>query len=257
MQICTLIVDDEPLACVRLRELLQSDPDVVIVGEGATGEDALRLVAELRPHLIFLDIQMPGLDGLSAIRRAEPPIPIVVFVTAFDQYAVDAFDVSALDFLVKPVRRDRLHATLKRVKSALEMKQLEDYRCDLITLVDNLKLKANSRSLAVKSGHGYTIVPLEEVLFLQAERDYVRIQTRDRAHLMRERMHLIEKKLAASDFVRIHRSLIVNSRHVKQILPLASGEFRVGLSSGAWLTGSRRYRKSVDELLGTSFRSSV
>ncbi|HYO75200.1 MAG TPA: LytTR family DNA-binding domain-containing protein [Thermoanaerobaculia bacterium] len=244
-----LVVDDEPLARKRMRSLLRDYEDVTVAGEAADGAEAIRVVAELEPDVVFLDVQMPELDGFEVVRRLEPEQrPLIVFVTAFEQYALDAFRASAVQYLLKPVDRDELHNTIVRVRrlvatpvpdSALNdlLQQLQKPRDFLQRIVINVK----GRTLLFR---------VDQIDWFESAGNYVRLHVGHDRYLLRETMSGLEEKLDPQQFVRIHRSAIVNLERVREMQPTSHGEYTVTLIDDTRLTLSRVYRERIKPLLG-------
>lgn len=255
-RIKTLIVDDEPLARERIRSLLASDPDFEILGEAGNGEEAVIAIDGERPDLLFLDVQMPGLDGfqvLEAIGAEE--MPVTIFVTAYDQYAIRAFEVHALDYLLKPFDRQRFQQTLDRAKSVLQQQaQAPELNQRLLSLISDFRTPARPvERLVVKAQGRVYFVATHEIDWIEAAGNYLKLHVGANEHLIRETMNAIEERLDPSQFVRIHRSTIVNIERVKELQPWFHGDFVVLLKDGQQLTLSRNYREKVQERLGISF----
>jgi two-component system LytT family response regulator len=231
-----LIADDEPLARKKIRSLLAREPDTEVVGECGSGSDAAKLIRELDPDLVFLDIEMPDLDGLSMLERLGSRAPVVIFVTAYEQYAVRAFAVKALDYLLKPIDRSRFRSALERAR-------------------EHLKLDAQPLArLLVRSGESFEIVKVDDIDWLEAADNYVKVHALGETHLVRETLTRLKSKLDPSRFVRIHRSTLVNVERIRSLHPLFHGDQMVVLRDGTELTLSRRYRHELEALLGRSAR---
>ena len=254
----TLIVDDEPAARDGMRHLLAADPEIVLAGECSNGREAAAVIRETAPDLVFLDVQMPGLDGFGVLREVGVDrAPAVVFVTAFDQYALRAFDVHALDYLLKPFTDDRFRQSLERAKQLVRQGRLGDLSGKLAALLDHDEpAPARPRyldRLVVKSGGKVTLLPVGEIEWIDAEGDYVRIHVGKTWHLLRETMKNLEDQLDSARFVRIHRSTIVNLEKVKELQPFFRGEYVVVLHNGTTLKLSRGYRDNLEARLGLTF----
>lgn len=242
MKYKTLIVDDEPLARERLRTLLARDPDIQVVGECGGGRSAIAAVATHTPDLMFLDVQMPEIDGFAVIEAIGPgAVPALVFVTAHDQYAVKAFEVHALDYLLKPFDSERFENALRRAK-----RQLEGGLSDrLAALLRNTQ----RQRLVIKNAGRITFLRVDEIDWIEAEGNYVRLHTGSESHLLRETMNGIEARLDARQFMRIHRSRIVNIDSIKELKPWFRGEYVVVLRGGEKLTLTRSYRDRLEQLV--------
>jgi two-component system LytT family response regulator len=249
----TLIVDDEPLARERLRTLLQQEPDVEIVGESSDGRQAVTAITQLAPDLVFLDIQMPSLDGFGVLKAIEDrPLPTVVFVTAYDQYALQAFEVHALDYLLKPFTARRFQKALQRAR--LEQKREgngNSVERRLLNLLDDIGGdKRFTKRIVVKSSGRIHFVKVDEIDWIEAEGNYVRLHLGPSSHLLRETMKGMEAALDPDKFLRIHRSTIVNAERIRELQPLFHGEYAVLLHDGTRLVASRgpenRLRKMLE-----------
>jgi two-component system LytT family response regulator len=254
----TLIVDDERAARDGIRHLLAADPEIVVAGECSNGREAAAAIRDTAPDLVFLDVQMPELDGFGVLREVGAErAPAVVFVTAFDQYALRAFDVHALDYLLKPFTDDRFRQSLERAKQLVRQGRLGDLSRKLAALLDHDEpAPARPRyldRLVVKSGGKVTLLPVGEIEWIDAEGDYVRIHVGKTWHLLRETMKNLEDQLDGARFVRIHRSTIVNLEKVKELQPFFRGEYVVVLHNGTTLKLSRGYRDNLEARLGRTF----
>lgn len=253
-----LIVDDEPLAREGIRLLLEDEPDIEIVGEAADGAEALRAIESLRPKLVFLDVQMPGMNGMEVLKQLDKAnMPEVIFVTAYDQYALKAFEVHALDYLLKPFNRERLHQALQRALRHLRRRHLDNLEERLLALLDAYKSEAAVvptyvQRLVVKSAGYIFFLTVDEIDWIEAAGNYVRLHVAGKTHLLRETMSAMEQKLDPATFVRIHRSAIVNLHRIKRLRPLQNSEYTLLLHDGTELTSSRRYRKNLNVLLESS-----
>ncbi len=254
-RIRALIADDEPLARERIAGLLQSEPDIEVVGECPDGTKTVAAIQQLSPDVVFLDVQMPGATGFDVVQAVRPDrMPIVVFVTAYDKYALKAFDVHALDYLLKPFDRDRFQKALQRAREQVERQQTGDLGRRLLALVHDLK-PANQRldRLVIKSGGRVFFLRTDEIDWIEAAGNYVRLHLGNDSHLFRETMTALEGRLDPQRFFRIHRSRIVNIERVQELQPWFNGEYAVLLRNGTKLTLSRGYREKLQERLGRSF----
>lgn len=250
-KIRALIVDDEPLARRRIRSLLAHDSSVDVIGECSDGFKAVSSISQLTPDLVFLDVQMPAMDGFEVIQTVGPErMPTVIFVTAYDQYALKAFEVNALDYLLKPFDRSRFQKTLERAKALIRQVQNGNVNDQLLSLLGNLRLEQKiADRFIIKSGGRVVFLRVEEIDWMRAVGNYVRLQVGRDSHLMRETMNGMEAKLAPDKFMRIHRSTIVNLDRVKEVQPWAKGEHVVIMRDGTRLIMSRRYRERLNERL--------
>jgi two-component system, LytTR family, response regulator len=247
-----IIADDEPLARERLRMLLAPEQWLEIARECENGADVISAIHELRPDLVFLDVQMPGATGFEVIEAVGPEhMPAVIFVTAYDRYALRAFDVSALDYLLKPFDRERFQQALARARHGLHDSSRADLEQRLLALVKDLKQTPQRVDrFVVKSGGRVYFVRTEEIDWVEAAGNYVKLHVGDQTHLVRETMTAMEAQLDPDAFVRIHRCHIINIERVSEMQPWFNGEYVVCLNGGARLTLSRGYRERFQQRLG-------
>ena len=249
MTLRAILVDDEPLARRRLRALLEGEPRVEIVAECEDGDGALDTVRRLRPDLMFLDVQMPGLDGFDVVELLKPDAcPAVIFVTAYDKYAMRAFDVHAADYLLKPFARARLATAVDR---AAALAGTAENPKRLQALVRTVRDGQPLRRFLVKTAGRVYAVRAEDVESIESADHYVELRTKADAHLLRESLSAIERRLDPSRFARIHRSTIVNVDRIKELRPAFHGEFVVVLASGREVHCSRTYAGALARLLGS------
>lgn len=252
MAIRTLIVDDEPLARERIRTLLAAEPDVRIIGECADGKSAVTAIRGKSPELLFLDVQMPEMDGFAVLEALrDEPAPVVIFVTAYDRYALRAFDVHAIDYLLKPFDRERFHRALHRAREAIQGDGGEQLSRRLLALLQDVRAEPRYlQRLVIKSGGRVFFLRVEEIDWIEAAGNYLRLHVGRSEHLLRDTMNRIESQLDPEQFLRIHRSTIVNLERVKELQPSFHGDYLVLLHDGRRLTLSRNYRARLQELLG-------
>jgi len=250
-RIRTLIVDDEPLARKGVRQLLEEDPEVEILGECGDGLEAVEQIKALHPELVFLDIQMPEMDGFAVLDALTPAeLPIVVFVTAYDQHALRAFQVHALDYLLKPFEEERFEEALARAKAQLRHKNGSQLTRRIIEMLDGTREERQGPGrIMVRNAGRITFIRVEEVDWIEAQGDYVCLHCQGKKHLVREKISDMETQLAADRFLRIHRSTIVSIPRIKEMQPLFHGEYAVVLHDGTRLTMSRSFRDRVFERL--------
>jgi two-component system, LytTR family, response regulator len=248
MPITALIVDDESLARKRMRKLLRATDDVTVVGEAAGGEEALSIIAERRPQVVFLDVQMPRLNGFDVVRRIAPESrPLIVFVTAYEQYALDAFRASAVQYLLKPVGQEPLRMALTRVREVVAARS----NPSLTEFLERLqKRTAFMQHVAVKSKGRVRLVRIEQIDWFESAGNYVRLHAGGERFLLRETMSGLEAKLDPQQFVRIHRTAIVNLERIREMQRILHGEYVVVLHDDTRLTLSRVYRERIEPLLG-------
>lgn len=247
-----LLVDDEPLAREMIREMLMDDVDVQIVGECVNGREAVEAIQEHNPDLIFLDVQMPEVGGFEVLEALKSvAMPHVIFVTAYDQYAVRAFEVHALDYLLKPFDRERFDSAWRRAKSHILASRNGEMDQRILAILE--ELKAGSKyleRLVIKSGGRVFFLETDDIDWIEAEGNYVSVHTGKKSHLLRETISSLESQLDPKKFLRIHRSSIVKIDRIKELQPWFHGEYRVILLDGTQLTLSRNYRENLQEALG-------
>ena len=253
--LAVVIADDEPLARERVRQLLARHPRWTVVAECRTGPEAVDAILDHRPAAVFLDIRMPGLDGLEvadAVSGDESGDgPAVVFVTAYDEFALRAFDVSAVDYLLKPIDRERFDRTVVRLENRLASDAPPDSRPDVAIILDGVRPNMPPlRRFLVRSPRGYHFVDAADVEWIEAEGNYAALHAGGRVHLVRHTMKTLEARLDPSAFVRVHRSAIVHVARIARVEPLGHGEYRLHLTSGARVHSSRGYGERVVALLG-------
>jgi two-component system LytT family response regulator len=253
-RIRVLIVDDEPLARGMVREMLANDPEAEIVGECSNGREAISAIKSLGPDLIFLDVQMPEFGGFEVLESLkEEPLPRVIFVTAYDQYAVRAFDVHALDYLLKPFDRERFMTAWDRAKIHISKEQFDRRDQHIVALLE--ELKAGTRyieRLVVKTAGRVFFLDTSDIDCIEAEGNYVRVHNGPKSYLLRETISGLESQLDPRKFLRIHRSAIVRIDRIKELQPWFHGEYHVILKDGKQLTLSRNYRANLQEAVGNS-----
>src|SRR5215210_1669372 len=233
-----LLVDDEPLARDMIREMLVDDPEVEIVGECVNGREAVEAIQEHNPDLIFLDVQMPEIGGFDVLETLKSVhVPHVIFVTAYDQYAVRAFEVHALDYLLKPFDRERFDSAWRRAKSHILSTRNGEMDQRILAILE--ELKAGSKyleRLVIKSGGRVFFLDTDDIDWIEAEGNYVSVHTGKKSHLLRETISSLEAQLDPKKFLRIHRSSIIKIDRIKELQPWFHGEYRVLLMDGTQLT---------------------
>jgi two-component system LytT family response regulator len=252
MTIRAVVVDDEPLARLRIRSLLAEAEDVEVVAECANGREAIRAIEESPPDLLFLDIQMPEIDGFDVLRAiGVGRVPVVIFVTAYDQFALRAFEAHALDYLLKPFDDERFEAALQRARERIRQQAGGDLDRRLRALLAEVRGdRGYLQRLVVPTGHRSVFVRTEEIDWIEAERNYIRLHVGGRAYLLRENLSRIESALDPARFCRIHRSTIVSVDRIQAVESLLGGEYLVVLRDGTKLTSGRSYRRSLHALMG-------
>lgn len=247
-----LIVDDEPIARGGLRTLLAAERDFEIIGESRNGREAIQAIREQKPDLVFLDVQMPKMNGFTVIEQiGVEQMPAVIFVTAYDKYALQAFEINALDYLLKPFDEERLQKTLQRVRKHFLRENLDHLQERLATLLNQLSQKGKKRPdrLVVKSAGRIFFINVDEIDWIEAAGNYVQLHIGPQSHLLRQTMDGMEAELDPEKFLRIRRSAIVNIACVKELQVFSKGEYLIMLHNGAKLNSSRRYRSKLDFIL--------
>jgi two-component system, LytTR family, response regulator len=252
MTIRAAIVDDEPLARRRIRNLLLEARDVELVAECANGEDAIESLEASPPDVLFLDIQMPEVDGFDVLQAiGVGRVPAVIFVTAYDQFALRAFEAHALDYLLKPFDDERFEAALQRARERIGQQQGGDLDRRLRALLEAVRGDHGYlRRLVVPAGHRSVFIRTEQIDWIEAERNYIRVHSGGRAHLLRENLSRIASALDPARFCRIHRSTIVNVDRIQAVESLFRGEYLVVLHDGTKLTSGRSYRPNLHAIMG-------
>ena len=243
-----LIVDDEPLARERIRSFLANEADVEVVGECADGESAVRAILQEEPDLVFLDVQMPGMDGF-AVLRAIPAerLPLVVFVTAYNQHAIEAFEVHAVDYLLKPFKPSRFQEALRRARALLASRQTGELNQRLVDLLQASKPQHVTR-LAVRTADRILFLRADQIDWIEAAGNYVVLHVGKETHILRETLGALEASLDPERFLRISRSALVAVDQIKELQPLFKGEYAVVLRDGQQLTMTRGLREVQDLL---------
>lgn len=247
-----LIVDDESLARERIRTLLQTDDEIEIVGECADGREALAAILSIAPELLFLDVQMPEMSGFEVLGAIsdEARLPVVIFVTAYDQFALRAFEVHALDYLLKPFDRERFLKALGRAKEQIEHERKGALGQRLLSLLADLKPEQKTlERLVIKAAGRVFFLRADEIDWIESAGNYACLHVGRESHLLRETMNTMETRLNHDRFRRIHRSTIVNIERIKELQPLFRGEYVVILRDGTQLTSGRAYRDRLQQLL--------
>ena len=253
-RISALIVDDEPLAREMIREMLADDSDVEIAAECTNGREAVDAIKSLKPDLVFLDIQMPELGGFEVLESFErESTPYVIFVTAYDQYAVRAFEVHAFDYLLKPFDHERFDVAWHRVKAQIQADQSGERERHILALLEELKSgPRHLERLVIKNGGRVFFLNVQDVYCIESEGNYVRVYDNQKGYLLRETISNLEEQLDPKQFRRIHRSAIVKIDRIKEMQPWFHGEYRIIMENGKELTLSRNYRANFQGAVGNS-----
>ncbi len=267
-KIRTVLVDDEPLAIRGMTHRLAMFPEIEIIAECANGREAIREIKNSTPDLVFLDIQMPGVDGFGVVRALiGAPAPLIVFVTAYDKFAIDAFEANALDYLVKPVEEERLKDAIHRVREAIKTRAAAQRETRLVELLAGLSADERDQikeliadpewtskerypeRLSFKDGSKVVVLDASDIEWIDAAGDYMCIHAGGKTHIIRETMKTLQQRLDPARFQRIHRSAIVNLSKVKELHPHSNGEYFIVLESGGELKLSRSYKDVVARFL--------
>jgi two-component system LytT family response regulator len=254
MTVRVVVADDEPLARRRLVRLLEEEPDAELVSACANGAEAVEAIRLRAPDVLFLDVQMPALDGFGVLASLrDTPVPAVVFVTAHDSYALQAFEANALDYLLKPFDAERFHRAYLRAKERLRTPAADPNAEKLAELLETLaRPRAGADRIAVRSDGKVYFVRAADIDYIEAASNYVRLHTGKNEHLLRESLTSIEGRLDPARFLRIHRTTIINVERIRELQPWFSGEFIAILTDGTRLKVSRGYRDRVSRWLGQS-----
>jgi two-component system LytT family response regulator len=254
-KIRAVISDDEALSRVRIRNLLKHHPEVEVIAECADGLQTVDAVIKNKPDLLFLDIQMPGLTGFQALKKLQPnQMPLVIFVSAYDQYTLKAFEVHALDYILKPFKRKRFEESLTWAKMQLSQNSSENITMRALSILDELERTKNYVDrFAVKTNGRVSLIRAEEVDWIQAEDNYIRIHQRKESFLIRYKIGSIEEKLNPRQFIRIHRGAIVNIDRIQELQQVFHRDYQVILQDGTKLPLGRNYRQKLREVLGNQF----
>lgn len=243
-----VIADDEPMARSKIRLMLSSEPGLEVLAECQNGAETLKALSVYKTDLLFLDIHMPDLDGFEVLSRIpEGEIPIVIFTTAYDEHAVKAFEAQALDYLLKPFDQERLHQAVERARKELLKTKDRDAAQQILRYLSETGIR--SRRLIVKTGGRVVFLSFDEIDWVEAAANYVRIYVGREAYVLRKGIGEIAERLDPSQFIRIHRSAIVNAQKIKELQPVNSGEYIVVLKDGKELPCSRGYRSGLQELV--------
>jgi two-component system LytT family response regulator len=255
MGFTTLIVDDEPLAREGLRMWLTADAEVSAIHEAKDGRDAITAIRKVRPDLVFLDVQMPEIDGFAVVEKiGAEHMPAVVFVTAHDKHAIQAFEINAIDYLLKPVTKQRFDQALGRAKARLQLRPEEEANRQIIGLLETIvSPRRHMKRLAVRSAGKTVFVDVEELDWIEAAENYVQLHCGKIGHLLHVPMNTLEKSLDPEIFLRVHRSIIVNVKRIKELQPGLHGEYVITLASGVRLRSGRTYQEKLRTLMENPF----
>jgi two-component system LytT family response regulator len=244
-----LVVDDEPLIRLGIRRVLEAVPDVVVAGECGAGPEAIAALSSGAHDLVVLDVQMPGCSGLDVVREVGPSrMPAVIFLTAFDEYAVQAFEVNAVDYVLKPFEPERLALAVARARNRIATRAESTLAARLEALLSSRREPALDR-LVVRDGERYELVPVDAIDWVEAANNHVQLHCGARRHLLAETLTSLERRLDPRRFLRVHRSRIVNATRVVAVHVLMGGAYELELRDGTRLTSGRQYREAVQSLI--------
>jgi two-component system, LytTR family, response regulator len=247
-------VDDEPLARLGLRRAVERDTDFTLVAECAHGLEAVDAVRSLRPDLLVLDLQLPGLDGFGVVEAVSADhMPALIFATAFDEHALRAFDAHALDYVLKPFDAERLQRAFDRAKALVRLRQLDRLGESLRAALEATQRPGGLERIVLKSGGRISFVSVDEIDWIEAADNYVQLHVGGETHLVHGTLGKLEASLNPETFLRVHRSAIVNVTRIRTLEPLFHGEYRIVLDSGDEVTSGRTYRDRLERLITNSF----
>jgi two-component system, LytTR family, response regulator len=251
MALQVIIVDDESSARDRVRDLLADEPDIAIAAECSSGREAIATITALRADLLFLDIQMPEVNGFDVLRALPPTsLPAVIFTTAYDQHALEAFEVHALDYLLKPFKAARFKAALQRAREHLQRRQVGETDTRILALLERFRtMRTYTTRFVIKSASRVLFVKSDEIDWIESASNYALLHVGDKTHILRETMRCLGEQLSPEQFVRVSRSAIVNIERIKELQPMTKGEYVVILQSGKRLTMTRGIR-DLQQALG-------
>lgn len=253
MNVRVIIIDDEPLAREGVAVRLTNYPDFTVVGEGGTGAEALALIRSLRPDLVFLDIQMPDMNGIEVLEQIDSAtVPQTIFLTAFDRHAVAAFQVQALDYLLKPIDDERFETAIRRARRQLELEDQNVFREQVMQLIHSqadVTAERKATRFAVRIGAQLAFVRTPDIDWIEGNGDYASLHVGKKTYLLRQSLQSLEAKLDENEFVRVHRSAIVQVDRIRQVTPLSNRDCELTLVDGTELRSSRTYSKALWDIL--------
>ncbi|MEO9871866.1 LytR/AlgR family response regulator transcription factor [Ekhidna sp.] len=247
-----IIVDDEYLARQRVIKLLENHPEINVIAEAKNGLQAVELIDLREPDLVFLDVQMPDFDGFEVVKKIKiKQLPYIIFTTAYDSYAIQAFDIHALDYLLKPIDEDRFNESIVKLLKHLEVQKTSAFNKKLMKLMKDFERPQDDfTSVITITDRGWEHeVELDEVFYIEANGNYLNLHTSDKTHLYRSTMNTFSKQLNPESFLRIHRSIIVNRRYIKKCIYLSNNEYEFILKNGKVLLSGRSFRQDIMQYL--------
>ncbi|MDW3193792.1 MAG: LytTR family DNA-binding domain-containing protein [Cytophagales bacterium] len=254
MTIRALVIDDEFLARQRVIKLLETHDQIKVLGEAKNGQEAVDLIRLKQPDLLFLDVQMPDFDGFEVIKRIQGvQMPYIIFTTAYDQYAIKAFDIHALDYLLKPIDEERFQASIRKVATHFQSQRTTDFNKELLKMIQTFHRSDQFLDHLIITDRGREFeVDLDEVLYFEANGNYVNLFTQNKTHLYRTTMNALAEQLNPEEFIRIHRSLILNKRYIGKCTYTSNNEYRFTLKNGQELASGRSFKQDVMVYLNQS-----
>ncbi|MEO9483781.1 MAG: LytTR family DNA-binding domain-containing protein [Ekhidna sp.] len=247
-----VIVDDEYLARQRILKLLEAHPEIKVVDEAKNGTLAVKAINLKEPDLVFLDVQMPDFDGFEVVKKIKPSqLPYIVFTTAFDSYAIQAFNIHALDYLLKPIDEDRFNESIQKLRKYFEVLKTSAFNEKLMRMVKDFERPQNTfiSQITIADRGWEHDVELDDVLYIEANGNYVNLQTMDKSHLYRSTMNTLSEQLNPDDFLRIHRSIILNRRYISKCTYISNNEYAFVMKDGKTLQSGRSYRQDIMQYL--------
>jgi len=254
-EIKVLIIDDEPLARERIKNLLENEVDIEVIDESGNGFEALSKIQEKKPELVFLDVRIPEMNGFEIIEQIdEENIPHIIFVSAHEKYALRAFEMHALDYLLKPFDENRFQQALCRARERIQIRKTGEITCRLKELIHNVKSEHKYLDrLVIKTEGRIFFIKTDEINWIEAAGNYITLYLDNEKYLMRETMNCMEARLDPGKFIRVHRSKIVNIERIKEIQSWFNGEHLIILDNGTELNLSRKYKEKMKEVFNSTF----
>ncbi len=251
MTIRALVIDDEYLARQRVIKLLATQDQVKVLGEAKNGKEAVDLIRLKQPDLLFLDVQMPDFDGFEVVNRIQgDQMPYIIFTTAYDQYAIKAFDIHALDYLLKPIDEDRFKSAIQKAAIHFQSQRTSDFNKELLKMIRTFHRSDQFLDHLIIADRGREFeIDLDEVLYFEANGNYVNLYTLSKMHLYRITMNSLAEQVNPADFIRIHRSLILNKRYIEKCVYLSNNEYRFTMKNGKELQSGRSFKEDVMDYL--------
>lgn len=247
----TLIADDEPLARARLINLLRNYDFVTVLGECSNGKETLKQIETYQPDLVFLDIEMPDFDGFEVLSKIAEPQPFIIFVTAYNQYALKAFDVHAVDYLLKPYDDERFGLALEHARKQISVREKAFLHQKMVKMLDSQQQAEQNalQTIEVKDRGRSHQVPVKDILYFEAEGNYLHLHLRERNYLIRQTMQGIGEMIAPENFLRIHRSILINVHYVEKVWYEGNSQYRFTLKNQRQLSSGRSYRENIEQYL--------